>query len=263
MNLIFVSYAPGAKGKFVTELCSILLTKDRETVNVNLGGGNIRWNQTLGSNDYFKEYPNGIFPEQEHYKEYIKQIEDTCLAIGCETLCIDTHYMSEETVEYLLERGHKVIRIFTTQEDSKDLQNNFFYKNFMYKLSDSNIKFKLEDALNIAKTTITSADKLEEFADVLQTHLHLWSKQQLTSLFDTVGSCTSGRVDTISDRPNLLNLKYSGLNDTSSLLAIPKFLNVEPSNEFLLRCESYIKEQTKITNFDNYIDLFLNIESKE
>ncbi len=263
MNLVFVMYTPGAKGKFVTELSSILLTSDRETVNASNIGGNIRWNQTLKSNNYFKEYPNGIFPEEENYKEYIHQIEETCKEIDCDTLCIDTHYMNEETLKYILERGHRVIRIYTTEHDSMDLQNNFFYKNFIYNLSDKNLNFKLEDSLKIAKTAIISSNKLKEFENILQTPLHLWSKEQLTSLYDLVSASTSGITETINDRHDLLNLKYSNLNDINELLKIPKFLNVKVNNEFLSRCQTYIEEQKRITNFDNYIDSFLNMKDTE
>lgn len=257
MNLIFVMYAPGAKGKFITELCDLLLSTKFSTKNIKSHAGNVTWNRQLRSNNYFSEYPNGVFPEEENYKEYIYQIEETCKTLGHDYLCIDTHYQNKETVAAFLEKNHKVIRISKTDTDSKDLQNNFFYKNFIYNVTADNLEFRIMDSLRIAKTSLASVNKLEEFENDLTIPLHLWSKEKLIFLFDSVGKFTSGKMDPIEDQENLLNLKYSDLNNMNTLLQLPDFLGVDVNDNFLSRINTYIKQQEQITNFDEYIDKFI------
>lgn len=256
MNLIFVMYPPGAKGKFITELVDLSLSNEYLIENFKSHAGNVTWNYLLRSNNYFNEYPNGVFPEEENYKEYIYQIEETCKTLGYDSLCIDTHYQNEETVAFLLERNHRVIRITTTVDDSKDLQNNFFYKNFIYSITADNSEFRIMDSLQIAKTSLTS-NKLEELKTDLTTPLHLWSKEKLTSLFDAVSEFTSGKMVSIESRKNLLNLKYSDLNDMNTLLQLPQFLGVDVNDNFLSRSNAYLEQQKHITDFDEYIDKFI------
>lgn len=259
MSFIFTMYVPGAKGKFITELCDLLLDQEKDVIDFNNTGGNVGWNFKLGSNKYFAEYPNGIFPEEVHYKEYINQIETTAQDLGHVNLCIDTHYVFPETIEYLLERNHKVIRIYTTREDAPALQNNFFYKNFMYDLNHPNMRIEdiIKHSLLCAKSAVETAYRFDEFKDDLNLPIHKWSREKLKELFKAVGHFTNGYMPEFGDRENLLNLRFSELNSMDTLMQLPTFLNLKVNDKFLNRCNSYMKKQSEIQTFDEYVDKFL------
>jgi len=268
MNLVFIMYLSGAKGKFITELCDLLMHPPRDIGYVtkhffNNSGGNVNWNYKLLSNKYFDLYPNGVFPEEINYTEYVSQIEDSCKSAGLESLCIDTHYQLPKTVQYLLDRNYKVIRIYTTTEDGPILQNNFFFKNFIYDLTKTrSINDTIKYSLQCAKVAIETANKLEEFKYDLNIPLHNWSKERLKSLFNIIGHFTGGHMHEIEDKENLMNLKFTDINNIDNLLPIANFLGVEVNDNFLNRCDMYFKKQNQIQQFDEYVETFLKINQE-
>jgi len=267
---VFVSYHPGAKGKFIAEICDLSKHTNLRKTNLQKAGGNARWLDKmiryLQDNNISISDIHGKFPEEEYCKTYI----NTVLA-GMETLqsdlTVDTHYTEKCSLEYILEQGHKVIRIVVADEKGvESLQNNFFYKNFI-----DDEKSPIENRSRLAKNNIISCGNesyskhiVEDFDnELLDKPISQWDKKALSILFDVCGVFTKKiQVYNLIRHPNLLEVNVTDLRYLDVLANIIKFAGGEMNKETRDRIVEYNKAQSNITTFDEYIETFINKYAK-
>lgn len=259
---VFVSYQAGAKGKFVTEVCD--LSTHPEIVNIkNISSGNVNWitpemHEHLINNNFPVTQFHGKFPEEENYQFYIdtvlQQIKKANLNFS-----VDTHYVQKCSLEYILSKGEKVIRIIVSNEQSVyKLQNNFFYKNFLDKKIYEDIKPVI--SILIEETHANCPDLVKDFDhSILDKSLNEWDKNTLSILFDACRVFTKDiQEPNIIVHENLLEIEMDDLLSIDTLTNIVDFVGGTMNDTVCKRIEEYYKAQEKITIFDEYIENFLN-----
>lgn len=259
---VFISYQPGAKGKFITEICDLGTVPDASlTPKYDIHGGNIRWLE-YPVRRYLHEHniPNGNYhgldPEElkENYTRYVDTILE-CLKTCNSKYAVDTHYVRETSLNYMLSKGAKVVRIITTDENYiNKLFDNFFYKNFINK----NKKNSIIIARHVIATTDTPIKEQFNY-EMLNRPLNKWDKESLRMLYD-ISSLSIKKLQEpgIIVHENLLEVNSKELTDIDVLTKIVEFAGGTMNDIVKSRIEEYNNAQQDITTFDEYIEEFLN-----
>jgi hypothetical protein len=259
--ITFVMYVPGAKGKFITEICDILTNSHRSNIDIK-SGGHVSWTDKI---DYVIDNDtNGIFPEELHYQEYIKKISDKTISSNVKDLFVDVHYINRETIDYLLGNNHKVIFISTSEDDILNLVDNFYYKNFIapfYTGIDPLQKTKLIEGLLTDNYNTVKSLNDEDF-DIVSTYFSKpffqWSKDCYDVCYKMIrSSCKPTNAD-VSDltHDNFLHLKYKNISDPNTLQQVTNLLSVGINELALNRFNSYTDSQAFGT-YNEFIEKFI------
>ena len=258
--ITFVMYVPGSKGKFVTEICDLLLTDHFNKVNVT-SAGFVSWANKIGYQ--FDGHINGIFPEEIHYQEYIKKVTDK--VANKQNIHIDTHYTNIETLNYLLENNHKVIFISTTVDDIIELAENFFYKNFIgpfYGKVDVQQKTEQVKKLLTNNHSIIKSINDEEFnlvKEYFSKPFHQWSRECYDICYKmseySCGPAKSNPKDITHD--NFLYLDYKNLGEQSTLQSIANLMSNGVINKSArIRFNQYTNSQ-EFGTYNEFIEKFM------
>lgn len=266
--ITFISYMPGARGKFVTEICELSHSSANNS-NKTSAGGNISWVSML-TDDLQKlgiswQEIHYLDPENEKFKFYVDSIISAGSQLGIENLFIDTHYILPETFEYAISRGCRVIRIVVNNDENLDnLQNNFFYKNFIEKYDDPNARASCQ---NLAKKNIiqrkNSRSKWpiteEEFKNVenmFDIPLAHWTKEQL-KILHRCSKFGDLQDKNIMNHSSLIEVNYDDLLKEDTIKKIVEFVAGQYNDNVKRRFDDYVVGQNKVVDFDSYIDKFI------
>lgn len=269
MTIVFVSYQPGAKGKFVSEVCDIsrLGIDPAKNQLVTQAGGAPGWvtkiKQSLDlkhpdfvtKNDY-----TGIFPEKENYVFYIDTVIEELKKNHAENYAVDTHYVGESSLRYMLDSGVQVIRIVVdTYKELEKIRTNFFYKNFIANF-ENNKDYSLQLANKLfseGNVKFLSSSELDSLKSVSTQYLNEWTKTQLKLLNKLCPFMILPEKKQVVQHENLLEVNLSDLYNFQTFETIIKFVSGELNDIAVKRINSYLVEQEKILSFDEYIDQFL------
>jgi hypothetical protein len=262
---VFVSYIPGTKGKFVTEICDLSKNEGLH-LKTNVHGGSVYWlnplmEECLNKNKISQTNYHGIHPEDKYYKFYIDTIVNLTERLKS-NFSVDIHYTSEITLNYILSKGHKLIRIISTDtNNSSKLHNNFFYKNFINQYKNDPI-----DKANFASFIMTKHNdqsslkiKKDFNSELIGKMLHEWDKDSLRILFNICGLFTNKiQQPNIIEHENLFEVNVNDLDSIDTLESIINFVGGSMNDAVVNRITQYNNAQKDITTFDEYIDDFLN-----
>jgi len=116
-NVYFILYPPGAKGKFIADLCELLSnTFDQDIIDTrgNEFKGVPSWPSAfrdyLENNNLSSLDLHGWYPEPEQYKNYVDTVLEFSKSYN-KKLFVDCHYTGGGSVQYMLDRGCTVIVI--------------------------------------------------------------------------------------------------------------------------------------------------------
>jgi hypothetical protein len=262
---VFISYLPGAKGKFITEICD-LSTHLNLHLKTDVHGGSVYWldelmQEYLNKNKILQSNYHGMYPEEQYHKFYIDTI-----ANGQEKLksnfAVDIHYTNKIPLEYILSKGHKLIRIISTDDDTATrLQNNFFYKNFInHNKADPENKANLASYIMVNHTDPESMIAKKDFDfKLIGRPLLEWDKESLRILFNMCGLFTRRiQEPNIIKHENLFEVNIRDLTSIDTLASIINFAGGSMNDAVMNRITQYNNAQKDITTFDEYIDDFLN-----
>lgn len=262
---VFISYLPGAKGKFIAEICD-LSTHPNLYLKADIHGGSVYWldelmQEYLNKNKILQSNYHGMYPEEQYHKFYIDTI-----ANGQEKLksnfVVDIHYTNKMPLEYILSKGHKLIRIVSTDENTASkLQNNFFYKNFINQnKADPIVKANFASYIMTNHIDQESLKIKKDFnTNLIGRPLLDWDKESLRVLFDMCGVFTR-RIQqaNIIEHENLFEVNINDLTSIDTLTSIINFVGGSMNDAVMNRITQYNNAQQDITSFDEYIDVFLN-----
>lgn len=255
-------YVPGAKGKFITEMCDLLITNSNDVklpVNVK-SGGHVSWTDQLKY--VIDGDTNGIFPEELHYKEYIKRITDKA---NKQDINVDTHYTKLETIIYLLANNHNVIFINTDEDDILELVDNFYYKNFIapfYTGIDPLKKTKQIEGLLIDNYKTIKSLNDNEFnlvKEYFAKPFYQWSKECYDICYTMARhSCNPPKLNPKElTHNNFLYLEYKNLGQESTIQSIANLMsNGVISKVARYRFNSYTDSQAFGT-YNEFIEKFI------
>lgn len=259
--ITFISYIPGARGKFVAELCQLSMTTGEVYGNPTSAGGNITWINFI-QHDLEKlgiqwTDVHHLDPEHEKYKFYIDSISSCLSKFENNNFFVDTHYILKDTLEYALSQGHKVIRIVVSNHKQyEQINNHFFYKNFVSTLSDD------QKRLDLAKRIVEQSEhgpyrlKLNLVRDQFDLPLNRWNIEALTILYKLCGEFFKIQKPNIITHENLLEVDYDSLLNFENVNRIINFVGGELNDHVKKRFDTYVAEQNKIPPFDVYINEF-------
>lgn len=259
--ITFISYAPGARGKFITELCERSVKNPKWIEITTMSGGNVFWWNVVG--DHFKSIGIGrensriISPELDNYKFYVDSVRSALLKFSHEDFFVDTHCIEYESLNYMLESGCKVVRIIVTDSNQiETLKNDFFYKNFVAGPGSDNEK--LDFATMIIKRRKNKDPNNDYTLTTSKFHLPLkqWGEEALAELYNT---CTffNKQKENIIIHDNLLEVNYSDLLKIETISKIIKFVDGEMNDRVKKRFNEYVQGQNEIPPFDVYIKDFI------
>lgn len=266
--IVFVVYNPGSKGKFVTEICDLSRMAENALgeIRPHPASGRAIWMgyaiDELVARGFKYGDTHGLHPEDENYKFYVDSVMTALNNSELAEPTVDVHYSRKETIEYMLEKGAKVIRIIVPDAASaKMAHNDFFYKNFIANYSNNE-----EDIVRFAKMVMNNEGKFvseEQKAQMMETvyskPLKEWGKENIRALYNACGGFTTRiQEPNILKHKNLLEVKVSDIIDFNTIAMIANFVDGKVNSYVLERLAAYKKEQEKITTFDEYIDTFLN-----
>ena len=279
--ITFVSYVPGARGKFIAEICDLSKLKD-DKLDDSLyrhsqeSGGQVQWTKALIP--YFEQvnlgYANihGIFPEKENYKQYIDIIIDGLEQANAQNCTVDIHYIEKDSLEYILGRGAKVIRVTVTRSaQASKLQNDFFYKNFIAGINetvDESHKILMrEQQLVLARKIIDENYNNDRtwvpkyLLDLAKSKFDLplsqWGVDGLTVLYKCCGGLNRQlQKPNIVTHDNLFEIEISDVLNFDNIVKIVNFVGGQVNDDVINRFNSYIKQQETIPKFNDYINDF-------
>lgn len=257
---VFVSYQPGAKGNFIAEICDLgIVPGAYKILNYSTIEGNRRWldyamESYLLSHKISRGSYHGVMPEEENYKFYIDTLIDAFKFTGSK-FSPNIHYTEVASLEYILSKGEKVVRIITaTKEHAAKLKDNFFYKNFIKKDS--------AEQTAMAKHVITTTETpLKENFDytVFKKPLKEWDKNSIKVLYDICAlSTVKLQEPNVIKHSNLLEVHSNELASIDVLASIVEFAGGTMNDVVRHRIDEYNAAQEEITTFDEYMNVFLN-----
>lgn len=266
--IIFVVYGPGAKGKFVTEICDLARMAENALgeIRPHPSSGRAIWmgyviDELLAAGFKYGD-THGFHPEAEHYKFYVDTVIAALNKSDLQEPTVDVHYTRKDTIEYMLAKGAKVIRIVVNDDDAARMaHNDFFYKNFI-----ANYENDIEDIGRFSRMILEQQVKFESpeqkdhlMATVYSKPLKEWGKEHIRILYNACAGFTGQRQEPgIIQHKNLLEINVKDILDFNTIAVIANFAGGKLNSYVLQRCSDYKKEQEKITSFDDYIDKFLN-----
>lgn len=270
-ELIFVMYAPGSKGKFITELCDTLLNTKTVPTLFN-ASGRVSWTNRINYN-INNDWINGVFPENENHQKYIQEIFELSKKANVESLCIDTHYIETATAEYMLKNNFKVIYINADGDDIPEFANNFYYKNHIdgYEKFDDQWRRRKTDAYiriienNHKVSRLLNDQEYNYISQHFHLLLHKWPKECHDIFFNILKSKGPGSLnqsiksDTIVHK-NFLYLEYKNLGKQETIQQIANLVSAGVISKFAqLRFANYNANQ-QFGPYEEYITKFLAIE---
>jgi len=272
--ITFVSYKPGARGKFLSEICDLSKTNlnkldDSLYRHSHGSNGQVQW--TMALIPFFEKtglgfhHIHGIFPEKENYKTYIDLIVQGLQEFEAADFTVDIHYIEQETLQYILDAGHRVVRIVVaTQVESEELQNNFFYKNF---IAPSSIKTEQSEAQKLALAVKLAEDDYHNPDSWVPKHLvelalakrdqklENWGRDALNVLYKCSGSLARRlQKKNIITHENLFEIQLSNILNLDEVAKVINFVGGEVNEDVVKRFEAYKEEQRKIPPFKDYIN---------
>lgn len=259
--ITFISYMPGTRGKFLTELCDISLNKRLAGSSLNTLGGQITWYDRIRSHlenvgiDW--KHAHVIDPEVGNHEFYVDSIVSGLTALGDEDFFVDTHCIEYESLNYMLESGCKVVRVIVTNYLQTDkIQSDFFYKNFIASASSDELKLKL--AIRIIEQTKNNNPNKDFSLSISKFHLPLnqWGEDALRQLYNCCIFFKIQKENMIID-DNLLELNYNDLLKVETISKLIDFVGGEMNDQVLTRFDNYVQAQNKIPEFDVYIKDFV------
>lgn len=260
--ITFVMYVPGSKGKFITEICDILTNSHRFYIDIK-SGGHVSWTDKI---DYVIDNDtNGIFPEELHYQQYVKKISDKTILSNVKDLFVDVHYTNRKTIDYLLSNNHRVIFISTSEDDTIELVDNFYYKNFIapfYTRINSLQKTRQIESLLIDNHNVVKSLNEEDFNIVspyFSKPFFQWSKDCYDVCYKMIrSSCNPSNTD-INDitHTNFLHLEYKNIGNHNTLQSVADLVSEGVINESALtRFNNYTSSQ-EFGTYDEFIRKFM------
>jgi hypothetical protein len=260
--ITFVMYVPGAKGKFITELCDLLTNSHHSNIDIK-SGGHVSWTDKI---DYVIDNDtNGIFPEDLHYQEYVKKINDKTILSNVQDLFVDVHYTNRQTIDYLLSNNHKVIFISTSEDDTIKLVDNFYYKNFIapfYVGVNSLQKTKQIEGLLTDNYKAVKSLNDEDF-DIVSPYFSKpffqWSKDCYDVCYKMIRSSCIHKNTIINDitHRNFLHLEYKNISDPNTLQQVANLVSSGLTNKLAVsRFNSYTDSQSFGT-YNEFIEKFI------
>ena len=272
-NVYFILYAPGAKGKFVTEVCEMLTNTFDESI-VNTTGNEFKglpswpivFKEYLENNNLPIVHAHGWQPEVEQHKNYVDTILNFSKSYN-KKLFVDCHYTNNgNSVEYMLEKGCKVIVIKNYIKDRYELLHNFFYKNIIvgYPNKFSHVFLKhCKDLIDnnafgdIGKKMTEELKemylKIEPYAEI---DFHLWPREIKDLLFKSICLINAGRVNYFNTHENCLKINYSDIGSEEILIQLSEFVDGNIDNKTLNMYNTYSMAQKSIPKYEDYIDTF-------
>lgn len=264
-NVYFILYCPGAKGKFIAEICELLSNTFDEGIVDTTGKefkGVPSWPVV------FKEYLenknqssldlHGWHPEPEQYKNYVNTILEFSKSYN-KKLFVDCHYSEGNSVQYMLDQGCKVIIIKNYFKDRYELLNNFFYKNIILNYPNNFTKFLLDLWKEMANADSFSQEikdiylKIEPYKSI---DFHLWPREIKDLLFKTTELMNTGRVHYFNQHENCLKIAYDKIGADEILVQLSEFVGGTIDSKTLNMYNTYSRNQKTIPKYEDYIDTF-------
>lgn len=272
-NVCFILYAPGAKGKFITELCEVLSTKQSNESQLVKGHPNwmFDFSKYLPSVDLPQRNLHGFNPEVEKYKFYVDTILDFSKGYN-KKLFVDCHYNKLDTIKYMLETGCKVIVINhnnKSTEERHELANNFFYKNLIYNYPNTTDPEMLDQLISsvqrilevgLGPAGMPTIKKLNEmyvkFVPYRSLPLHAWPREAKDVLYDSVYLLnTEGNINFVN-HDNCLVIDYKTIGSEDMLTSLANFIDEDIDSTAITLYNKYSANQKAIPKYTEYIDTF-------
>lgn len=268
-NVYFILYPPGAKGKFITEICELLSnTFDEELVDTtgNEFKGFPSWPVMFGdyleSRNRSKLDLHGWYPESEQHKNYVDTVIEFSKSYN-KKLFVDCHYSLGDSVQYMLDQGCKVIIIKTYFKDRHELLNNFFYKNIILNYPNNFSKKLLtlwKEMIDVKNVKYPISQELKDIYLKIEpyksTEFHLWPREIKDLLFKTTEIMNSGRIYYFNPNDNCLTIEYDKIGSNKMLVQLSEFINGTIDSRTLNVYNTYSAHQKTIPKYEDYIDNF-------